>query len=298
MSKAINVTLITALIVVTVWGSIMPHAFAEETSGSVRGCITVNGVPQHGVYVSGFGLFDVTDEQGRYELPSIPNGSKGTITATFAGYSVESGELTFLNPPYPEVNLNIVMPVVTPTPTPVITPTPIITPAPTITPTPTVTPTPTITPTPTATHAPTATPTPTITPTPTPTPTITPSPTATPVPTDTPVAGYSLPVGTVVWPPADISWAMTRDNAGGNNTLALQDNQSNATTAAEVTDAGLSGGGSALAQDAGALSWKPNTSSGTAASLPALPVDIPLFALIVACAAYVGFVAYSVIRKG
>lgn len=123
-----------------------------------------------------------------------------------------------------EADTGVLLPTLTPSPTPSDTPTPTLTPIPTDTPTPTDTPvptptdtpiptpsdtpTPTITPIPTVTPSPTDTPIPTLTPLPTdtPTPTLSPTPSDTPTPTPTPTPP-SVVINEIMWPGSSASSA-------------------------------------------------------------------------------------------
>ena len=323
MSKALRAMVILTLILVVAFGSLVPYAVSEDYWSHVTGCITVNGEPRGGVEVSGFGLSTTTDNYGNYRLNPMP-ATNGCIIASFHGHSSQGKQLTTPNsPPYPEVNLDIIIPQPTPTPTlipiptgkpaPNATPTatlkPSVIPRPTVTPTtspnqtdtPTPPPLPTITPTsqPTATATVTPTVTPAVTPTtPTATPVITPAPSITPTtsPTNTvePGLGYVPPSGTVSAPQWDHFLAATPVTVVTNNTTVQKN-----TTSGNVTDAGKLDTSPGTGTGVKAPAWNPGVNSKHAdATSPGQPVEIAIIGLILACVAYLGFVAYSVIRKG
>ena len=328
MSKPSKTLIIATLIIIVACGNLVPYAVSEDYWSHVTGCITVNGEPRGGVDVNGFGLSAKTDSSGYYRLNPMP-ATNGCIIASFHGYSSQSKQMTTPGtPPYPEVNLDISMP--KPTATPTLVPTPNATSTPTATPgatqKPSVTPTPTVRPTlaPTQVNIPTPPPIPSIAPEsqPTATPTVTPSATlaitptlpavpngtATPtqVPSLTPTAsptntvetrsGYSFPAGTVSYPQWDHVLSATpliAANSSENNTT-IQKN----TTPSNVTDAAQLDSKPSSGTRVEAPAWNPNVNSKRAASTsPGLPREIVIIGMLLACAAYIGFVAYSVIRK-
>lgn len=130
--------------------------------------------------------------------------------------------------------------------------------------------------------------------TPTPAPGITPAPEATPAPVST--GGYRLPTGTMPYPPEGFIIDRAAWLASGNSAAPGTPAPDN-TTADNVTMAGQLTVTPVAEEGAEAPDWNPGTRPGQATS-PGLPQDIPLILLVIACTSYIGYVAYSVARKG
>ncbi len=180
MKSSIYRILLIALALIAAAGLLVPAALSEPSKPTtVAGTVTVNGVAQDGVSVSGGGGSDTTHDGGKYTFSVTPD-TPIMITATYNGKSASTGLFTVKSGVMEIKNINIVISA-TPTPNPA-TPTPIpATPTPNpATPTPNPA-TPTPVPPPAATPLPTSRPAP-----PAAHPTLTPTPAPTPAPTAIP----------------------------------------------------------------------------------------------------------------